>query len=285
MKKTESDENVKVIDINAWIALLTVCAIIAAGVFWGFFGTILIREETSGVILRSGKIINIFSIEDSRLLDLNVKSGEYVHEGQVIARLDQTELVNEINLLISRNAPEAEINLMRTLLIEKSQIITLDAGRVVDVFVRNGDFVKRGDLIATISREAPEGRAMECYLFVPASQIKNVKKNMNVNIYPANVNRKTYGNMTGIVGIISEYPVTENYLFDLLGSRELAREFLKNGACYEVFINLKISEDTVTGYAWTTSYGPSVKFGDMTLCSASVLVETIRPVDMLFPRN
>jgi len=284
MNRKESDENVKVIDINAWIALLTVSAIVVVGIVWGFFGTMLIREETSGVILRSGKIINIFSTEDSRLLDLNIKSGEYILEGQVIARVNQTDLVNEINLLISQNAAKSEINIMRTLLIEKSQIITSDAGRVVDVFVRNGDFIRKGELIATISREARDGRAMECYLFIPAGQIKNVKKNMDVNIYPANVNNKIYGNMTGTVGIISEFPVTENYLFELLGSRELAQDFLKNGACYEVFINLEISEHTVTGYAWTTSYGPPVKFGDMTLCGASVIVEIIRPVNMFLFR-
>jgi HlyD family secretion protein len=186
--------------------------------------------------------------------------------------------------MMARNTPEAEVNVKRAKLIEESQIVTPEAGRVVDVFVNSGDFVRRGDKIATISKEAPDGKAVECYLFVPASQIKSIRKNMNVNIYPANVNKKLYGNMTGIVTTISEFPVTENYMFNLLGSRELAQEFLKDSACYEVYINLDTSEETVTGYAWSTSLGPSKRFGNITLCDASVILEKVRPIDLFFKR-
>jgi multidrug resistance efflux pump len=282
MKK--KDEMVKIIDISAWIALLTIFAVIAGALTWGFFGTMLLREDTTGVMVKSGRIINIYAASDYRLLDLNVKSSEYVDMGQVIVRADWPELVNEINQMIARNAAANEINVKRAKLIEESQIVAPEAGRIVDVFVNSGDFVRRGDKIATISKEAPDGRAVECYLFVPANQIKNIRKNMNVNIYPANVNKKLYGNMTGIVTKISEFPVTENHMFNLLGSRELAQEFLKEGACYEVYINLVTSEETVTGYAWTTSFGPQKRFGNITLCDASVVLEKVRPIDLFFKR-
>jgi multidrug resistance efflux pump len=282
MKK--HDEMVKIIDISAWIALLTIFAVIAGALTWGFFGTMLLREDTTGVMVKSGRIINIYATDDFRLLDLNIDSSEYVQMEQVIARAEQIDLVNEINQIIARNAPLAEISVKRAKLIEESQITTPEAGRVVDVFVHSGDFVRRGDKIATISKEAPDGRAMECYLFIPAGQIKNVRKNMDVNIYPANVNNKLYGNMTGIVTTISEFPVTENHLFNLLGSMELAREFLKDGACYEVYINLETSEDTVTGYAWTTSFGPPNRFGNITLCDASIIMDKVRPIDFFFGR-
>jgi multidrug resistance efflux pump len=280
----ETHEMANIIGINSWIALATLCAVVAGGAVWGFFGTILLRESTPGVIVKSGKIINVFAAGNYRLLDLNVKSREYVEKGQVIARADRPELVAEINRMIARGAPEAEIAIKRAALIEESQIAAPDAGRVVDVFVHGGDIVKAGDKIATISKEAPDGRAMECYLFVPASKIKNIRKGMSANIYPANVNKEIYGNMTGIVTLISEFPVTENYMFSMLGSRELAREFLKNDACYEVYINLETSEETVTGYAWTTSFGPPNKFGDMTICDAAVIVEKMRPIDLILNR-
>jgi hypothetical protein len=88
--------------------------------------------------------------------------------------------------------------------------------------------------------------------------------------------------MTGIVSLISEYPVTWQYMFDVLGSEELANEFMKMGACYEVYINLTTSEETVTGYEWTTSMGPPKKFGDMTLCDATVIIDELRPIDVFF---
>ncbi|MDR3020746.1 MAG: HlyD family efflux transporter periplasmic adaptor subunit [Treponema sp.] len=273
-------ETVKVLDVSSWIALATISAVIIGSLIWGFFGTMLLREDAAGIMVKSSRIINIYATHDYRLLDLNIKSSEYVEMGQVIARADRPELVSDINQLILHNTPLAEINIKRARLIEESQIVTPEAGRVVDVFVHNGDFLRRGDKIATISKEAADGRAMECYLFVPADKVKNIRKNMNVNIYPANINKKLYGNMSGIVTLISEFPVTENYMFNLLGSRELAQEFLKDGACYEVYINLVTSEETVTGYAWTTSFGPQKKFGNVTLCDASVIIEKIRPIDL-----
>ncbi|MDR0307930.1 MAG: biotin/lipoyl-binding protein [Chitinispirillales bacterium] len=280
----QADEMVKLTGINAWVVLTTIFALIAGAVTWAFFGTILLREDNPGVIVKAGKIINTYATDDYRLLDLNIKPGEYVETGQVIARAERQELVNEINKLISQKAASNQISLKRAELIEESQIITPESGRVVDVFVHANDYLKKGTKIATISKEALEGSAMECYLFVPSSRIKNIRKNMSVNIYPANVSREIYGNMTGTVTLISEFPVTENYLFGMLGSRELALEFLKNDACYEVYINLEPSEETVTGYAWTTSFGPPKKFGNITLCDASVIVENLRPADLILKR-
>ncbi|MDR3002425.1 MAG: biotin/lipoyl-binding protein [Fibromonadaceae bacterium] len=283
-KPAKTDEMVRVIDINAWVALLTVLAVIAGGLTWGFLGNLLMRENTSGVIVRSGKIINIYATGDFHLLDLNIESGGYVEMGQVIARADRPELVVDVNKSIVRNAPIAEINTKRARLIEESQIITPETGRVVDVFVHSGDFVRKGDKIATILKEAADGKAMECSVFMLADQVKNIRKGMNVNIYPAGVNKKMYGNMTGIVAWISEYPVTENYMLNLLSSKELAQDFLKNGAVYEIYINLVTSEETATGYAWTTSFGPPNKFGNITLLNASVITEKMRPIDLLFSR-
>jgi hypothetical protein len=280
----ETDTIVKVIDINSWIALSTVFAVLVGCLVWLFFGTMLIREEVSGVMVKSGKIVNIHAEHDGSILDLSVISNEYVIAGEVIARIRRPELTDRINQLIMQGAPQAEINLKRTRLIQESQIITPENGRVVDIFVHDGNVVKKGDLIATISKEVSEKKAMEGYLFVSPDQFKNIRKGMTVNVFPANINSEIYGNMTGIVTWIGEYPVTENYLFNLLGSRELAQEFLKGGAAYEVYISLITSEETVTGYAWTTSYGPPNKFGDITLFDASVIVEKVRPLDLFFSR-
>ena len=105
---------------------------------------------------------------------------------------------------------------------------------------------------------------------------------MDVNIFPASINRDTYGNMIGSVTFITERPVTYQYLYDTLGSAELATEFLKDGALYEVYVTLVASEETVTGYKWTASLGPNKQFANLTLCEASILVETIRPIDVFF---
>jgi multidrug resistance efflux pump len=288
-EKTNSPEHmdkmVSVIEIKSWIAFATVLLILGATLIWGFFGTMQLREDVSGVLVKSGKIINIYAADDSVLLDFSLKPEKYVERDQVIARIEQLELANEINLMLKRNAPEAEIEMKRDELMAKSQIKIYDSGRVVEVYAHVGDYVQKGMKLATISKEAPDGKALECLLYVPASQIKDIKKGMSVNIYPASVSKKTYGNMAGTVAFIGEYPVTRQYMFDTLASEELAREFLKNGACYEVYINLEASAETETGYKWTTSLGPNKKFGNLTQCDASIITEELRPIDVFFFGN
>ncbi|MDR2445033.1 MAG: biotin/lipoyl-binding protein [Spirochaetaceae bacterium] len=271
-----------VVNVKAWLALGAILLIFIAGLFWGFLGTMQIRKELSGVLVKSGAIINIYANDDGILLDFVPTQGMFVEQDQVIGRVEQNELVEEINLLIDTGADEGVIEAKRMLLIAKSRITTGEAGRVVDVYVHKGDYVSRGQRLATISKEAPASRALECLLYVPVEQLRDIKKGLEVSVYPAAVNRKMYGNMIGTVTIISDYPVTEQYLYDRLGSEDLARFFLGDSACYEIYVTLVSSEKTATGYEWTTSLGPPKAFGDLTICTTSVLVNELRPVDVFF---
>lgn len=276
------DKMMNVIEIKMWVAFASLLIILASAIVWGFFGTMQMRLDVSGALVKSGKIVNVFASEDCILLDFTLSSGAYVEKDWVAARTEQPELVNEINLMIAEGFPKAEIEAKRVELIGKSRILTPESGRVVNTYAHTGDYVKNGTKLATISKEAPNGKAMECLLFIPADKIKSVRKGLSVYVYPAKISRQNYGSMTGVVSFISEYPVTEQYMFDTLGSEELANEFLKKGACYEVCVNLTTSEETVTGYEWTTSAGPPKKFGDITLCDAIVVIEELRPVDVFF---
>lgn len=274
------EKMVSVIEIKSWIAVATVLVILFTTVVWGVLGTMRLRENVSGVLVKSGKIINIYATDDSVLLDFSLQPEQYVESNQVVARIEQTELVDEINMMISQNAPLSEIEKKREELTSKSQIKTSDAGRVVDVYVRVGDHVTKGTKLAAISKEAQGAKALECLLYVTMEQSKHIAKGMSANVYPSSFSRKEYGAMLGTVTYVSEHPVTYQYMFDTLGSEELAREFLKGGVCYEVRLSLVASEDTMTGYRWTSSQGPNKKFGNLTLCDATIATKSLRPVDV-----
>jgi hypothetical protein len=253
-----------------------------AALGWGFFGTMQVREDLSGVLVKSGAIINVYAQEDGILLDFIPIQGMFVGQDQVLARIERIELIEEINRLLDSGAGENIIEEKRNLLLSKSRIMANEAGRVVDIYAHRGDYVRRGQRLLTISKESPASKALECLLYVPAEQMRDIKKGLQVSVYPASVSRKTYGNMTGTVSIISEYLVTYQYLYDRLNSEDLARFFLKDSACYEIYLTLVSSEETVTGYEWTTSLGPLKAFGDLTLCEASVVIDELRPVDVFF---
>jgi hypothetical protein len=276
------DRMMMVIGIKSWLALGTLLLVFAAVLAWGFLGTMQIREDVSGVLVRSGKLINIYATSEGILLDFVPTQGMFVEKDQVLARIERPELVAEINLLLDSGSPPELIEKKRRELFLGSRIVTWEAGRVLDVYAHRGDYVQRGERLVTISKEAEQSKALECLLFIPAERMRNIRKGLAVSVYPASVSKQTYGSMTGTVSIISEYPVTWRYLADRLNSENLADFFLKNDACYEVYLNLVSSEETVTGYEWTTSRGPSTAFGDLTLCTASVVIDELRPVDVFF---
>ncbi|MCL2576466.1 MAG: HlyD family efflux transporter periplasmic adaptor subunit [Defluviitaleaceae bacterium] len=274
-----------VIEIKSWIAFGTILIILSATVAWGYFGTMHEQVQVRGVIVRSGRVFSIYSAYDAELLDFNLQPNQMVERDQVIARLDQQNLVREINMLIETGAPQIEIKNLQEQLISSSQIVTYDWGRVVDVYARKGDFVRRGQRLATISREAQDDIALETLLFVSLDDAMKIRRGMDVNVFPASVSSKDFGNMVGTVLSVSEYPVTFQYMVDILGSEELAREFTRYGAVHEVYVLLVASEETVTGYKWTTSLGPNMKFGSLTLTSANIILDVHRPIDVfLFGR-
>ncbi|MDR1863152.1 MAG: biotin/lipoyl-binding protein [Treponema sp.] len=283
---TEGVENIEhmmvVIGVKSSLALGAVLLAFTASVLWGFWGTMQVREEVSGVLVKSGTIINIYANDDGILLDFVPLRGMFVEQDQALARIERIELVEEINRLLDTGSEEELIEAQRNLLLNKSRITAWESGRVVDIYVHRGDYVRQGQRLLTISKEAPASTALECLLFVPAEQMRNIKKGLPVSVYPASVSRKIHGNMIGTVSIIGEYPVTEQYLYDRLNSEDLGRFFLRDSACYEIYITLVSSEETVTGYEWTTSLGPSKAFGDLTLCTASVVIDELRPIDVFF---
>jgi hypothetical protein len=286
-ESTEAVENIDrmmaVIGIKAWLALGSVLLVFAAALLWGFFGTMQIREEVSGVLVRSGKLINIYAANEGVLLDFAPVQGMFVEKDQVLARVEQYDLMSEINTLLNSGASADLIAEKRAELLHESRVVTWEAGRVLDAYAHRGDYVRRGQKLLTISKEAEKSKALECLLYIPADQMGQIKKGLPVSVYPASINKRTYGNMIGTVNLISEYPVTRQYLYDRLNSENLADFFLKNdSACYEVYLNLVSSEKTVTGYEWTASLGPAQAFGDLTLCAASIVIDELRPIDVFF---
>lgn len=263
-----------------WVALLSLFLVLLATLIWAFFGTVQVREEVSGILVKSGRIIHIYAPEKQTLLDISIQVGDYVESNQVIARIEQPELVHEINRLIKEHAAEEEIKKLRNQLYQASRIVTGDAGRVVDVFVHNGDYLEEGTKIATISKEASDKQSMECILYISIEQVKKIRKGMNVSIYPDFADTQEYGNMIGVVASVSDYPVTYQEIYDKAGNEELAAALLGEKACFAVTVHLETSEETVTGYKWTTSMGPSAQIGTLALCDASVLLKEMHPYEI-----
>lgn len=84
---------------RAWMALIAVGCILATSLLWGIFGTVPVVVNGQGILMKSYGIYNIIHTEGGQITDVRVAVGDVVKRGDVVARVDQPDLVGQINEL------------------------------------------------------------------------------------------------------------------------------------------------------------------------------------------
>lgn len=90
------DALVRVTTPAGWVVQGILLVILAVIVFWGIFGSISMTIQGQGIIVTSGGIKNIQHITGGSVTDIKVKPGDLVEKGEVIARVSQYELINQL---------------------------------------------------------------------------------------------------------------------------------------------------------------------------------------------
>lgn len=86
------DRMVTVTGSKTWSALIMICAMVAAIVFWSIYGSIPTRVDGQGILINSGgRVIDVQSTGSGNLAEILVSVGDHVEAGQVVARLSQTQ--------------------------------------------------------------------------------------------------------------------------------------------------------------------------------------------------
>lgn len=91
------DQLMTVTTPRAWFVLLAIGAILITAVSWGIFGSIPTKTHGQGILIKSGGIYNIAHIQSGQITDIRFEEGDIVKKGDVVARIDQQELVKQIN--------------------------------------------------------------------------------------------------------------------------------------------------------------------------------------------
>ena len=81
-----------------WIALLACIGIIIMLIVWGIFGRVPFKVEARGMLIKSGGVATILAGNKGQITTLYIEKDELIDKGQIVARLDQAELVDELNL-------------------------------------------------------------------------------------------------------------------------------------------------------------------------------------------
>lgn len=89
------DQLIKVTSPKGWIALCTIALVLGTGIVWAFFGNIKTKLNVVGVLL-GGEIHEVVSTSQGQLIDLKVSIGDNVEKDQIIAVIEQPDLLQQI---------------------------------------------------------------------------------------------------------------------------------------------------------------------------------------------
>ena len=292
------DRMITVTSARSWFILIAVGCILAAVVIWSVTGSLATNVVAKGMLVKSGGILDITSYERGQISDIRVRPGDFIKKGDIVARLDQGEIVDEITdlsakleLLKENKADEKDmmaidkqINELKKRLSSSSVIISQEEGRAIEVKLKVGDMVTPGAVVMSLVKEGAGVKNLIGVMYIPVESGKSLASGMETRISPSTVKKEEFGYILGRIVSVSEYPVTVKTAEQKLGSSELAEAYTGGTACLEILVDLVTDDKTKSGYKWSTLSGPPNEIENGTVCSASVIVERQRPIEMVIPQ-
>ena len=98
----ELDQIMQVVNPQKWLPLFAVGTLVVAGLMWSILGRIPITVTGTGIIVYPGTVTSFQSPVAGKLRTVNVSVGDFVKKGDVLATLDQSELLKQLQLARSK---------------------------------------------------------------------------------------------------------------------------------------------------------------------------------------
>lgn len=291
------DELIKVTSPRAWLALLAIGCILASAIAWGFLGSIPTKIQGEGILLNNGGVFSLQHHTSGQVVDVRFKVGDMVKKGDVIARIEQPQLVDKINGLLgtldkmksNRQAGspefkvlENQVTKLRAELDYKSQIVSQIDGRILELNISKGSIIQPGTNLATFEQSGGAVK-MEAVIYVPAERGEIIQPGMEAQISPTIVNKEKYGFMLGRVVSVAEYPATTQSMMQILGNEKLVSLLAGQEAPLMVRIDLIPDNKTASGYKWSTPGGPPMSIQSGTIIQSAVIINREKPISKVIP--
>ncbi|MBN1413216.1 MAG: NHLP bacteriocin system secretion protein [Spirochaetales bacterium] len=253
------DRLMQVVTVRSWLVLAGIVLLIAFIAVWAVFGEIPVTANGRGILMKPGGIITIQHGTGGIIRDIRVKPGEEVGEGEVIALL---------------NAVDDG---------ERPEITSPCSGRVIEVLVNTGAYIRPGDPVVSLEPESGKGVNLEAVIYVPSGDGKKIRAGMDVRISPSTVRADEYGYLLGKVDSVAVFPASRRVLLNTLGSEALSDLVSRDGPVIAVNVGLVPSSTVPGGYKWSSAGGPKTVVQSGTLCEGMVIMKSVRPVSLLLP--
>lgn len=98
------DQLMRVVNPKSWIPLATLGVLGVSALTWSIFGRIPVTVQGAGVLVYPSSVVPVQTNSSGQLIDLKVKNGDLVEKGDVIARIDRSDLQEELELALTKLA-------------------------------------------------------------------------------------------------------------------------------------------------------------------------------------
>lgn len=95
------DQLMQVTTPKGWIALVALCALLIMAIVWGCTGRIPETVHGQGILIKSGGVLQVVPSTGGRVIDISVSVGDLVSAGQIVARIAQPELTDQLNQAVA----------------------------------------------------------------------------------------------------------------------------------------------------------------------------------------
>lgn len=234
------------------VFVLIACALLVVGaLFWAFNGTISQTVSTPGVLKDNG-FQTVAPTETGLVSEVLVSTGDTVTEQQP--------------LLTFKSG---------------SQLVSPSAGSVSAIYVAPGSLLEAGAIAVGITNlEVPD----VVFTLLPAAMIGTVVADLPVEMEVSSAPSSTYGYLEGRIVEVSSTPLTTTQVAEKLGMQvEVVELALGTEPGLLTVIALEPNADTPSRYTWTVGEGPPFTLVQGTPVTAKVILNSERPIELLFP--
>ena len=245
------DQLLRVTSPRGWLALLGFGLLIGAAIAWSVLGSIPSTIAGDGILIRGEGVQLIDAPQPGQVAKLFVSAGDLIQANQIVATITAD------NGSIDVHSPRV--------------------GRVLELRVSEGAVVQAGTVLVGFELAQED---VEAVLYLLPADGKKVHPGMDVQVSPSTISSQEYGFLLGKVKSVSDYPLTVQGMFRVLGSDELVHALSSKGAPIEVRVEL-IKADTPTGYEWSSPAGPPMTLQGGIFCGATIILGQIRPINMV----
>lgn len=130
------DQMMRVVSPKAWLPLTTIGFLVITALTWSIFGRIPITVSGKAVLIRPRNVVPLQAVNEGQILTLNIKPGDTIKKGEILGRIDQPQLRQQL----AQNKSK-----LNELLIQNRQTSELDNQGLV--LQRNNLVKQREDLI------------------------------------------------------------------------------------------------------------------------------------------